>query len=119
MGGSVTIEPGLHEATQGLFGPGNVAAGFQESVIDVLVHKTVSAAKQYHAAGIILAGGVAANSALRLELETRSPVPVMMPRPSLCTDNGAMVAAAGFFARHRTNTVFNEDVLPSLRLGAT
>lgn len=97
----------------------NVAAGFQESVIDVLVHKTVSAARQYHAAGIILSGGVAANSALRLELETRSPIPVIMPDPSLCTDNGAMVAAAGFFGRNRTNTLFDEDVLPSLRLGAT
>ncbi len=95
----------------------NVAAGFQESVIDVLVHKAVSAARKYHAAGIILSGGVAANSALRLELETRSPVPVIMPRPSLCTDNGAMVAAAGFFGRNRTKPSFVEDVVPSLRLG--
>ncbi len=75
----------------------NVAAGFQEAVVDVLVEKTVAAAESAGAAAIALAGGVAANKPLRERLAARSTVPVHIPPPVLCTDNAAMIAAAAFF----------------------
>jgi N6-L-threonylcarbamoyladenine synthase len=78
-----------------------VAAAFQESVVDVLVGKTVRAARAEAANGVLLSGGVAANRRLREELARRSPVPVLVPPPSLCTDNGAMVAGGAYFRLQR------------------
>ena len=99
--------------------PAKLAAGFQEAVVDVLVHKTVEAAKRYGARGVLLGGGVAANTLLREELARRCPLPVIVPRPSLCTDNGAMVAAAAYFAPNPASapSALDQDVVPSLRLG--
>jgi N6-L-threonylcarbamoyladenine synthase len=82
--------------------PGAVVAelawGFQDSVVDVLVAKTIRAAEEIGAQGIVLGGGVAANSALRARLtgeaEARG-IGTVVPRPGLCTDNGAMIGAAG------------------------
>ncbi len=74
-----------------------VAAGFQESVVDVLVTKTCQSARKHGVKQILLAGGVAANSALRGLMLQRAPVPVHIPSPILCTDNGAMIAACGYF----------------------
>jgi N6-L-threonylcarbamoyladenine synthase len=74
-----------------------LAAAFQESVVDVLVTKTVNAAQRFGARMILLAGGVAANLALRNTLIARSPVPVRYPPVSLCTDNAAMVGAAAYY----------------------
>jgi N6-L-threonylcarbamoyladenine synthase len=79
------------------FSPPNLAASFQEAVVDVLVTKTVEAALQHGAVRILLAGGVAANGLLRARLREKSPVPVSCPRPLLCTDNAAMVAACGYY----------------------
>jgi N6-L-threonylcarbamoyladenine synthase len=72
--------------------------GFQESVIDVLVTKTLRAARAAGARSIVLGGGVAANRVLRDRLAAgaaASGIPLVVPRPSLCTDNGAMIGAAG------------------------
>ena len=74
-----------------------VAAAFQESVVDVLVTKTLAAAERNGAACIILGGGVAANLPLRETFVARSPIPVTVAPPRLCTDNGAMIAACGYF----------------------
>jgi N6-L-threonylcarbamoyladenine synthase len=74
-----------------------LAAAFQEAVVDVLVSKTVRAAEKYGARCVLLAGGVAANGALRETLIARSPVPVHYPPIRLCTDNAAMVGAAAYF----------------------
>ncbi len=74
-----------------------VAAGFQESVVDVLVTKTCQSARKHGVKQILLAGGVAANGALRELMRQRAPVPVHIPSPILCTDNGAMIAACGYF----------------------
>ena len=78
-----------------------LAAGFQEAVVDVLVTKTLEAVEQHSARGIIVGGGVSANAVLRTTIQERSPVPVAIPRPVLCTDNGAMIAAAAFYGQQR------------------
>jgi len=74
-----------------------LAWGFQDSVTDVLVTKTIRAALACGARSIVLGGGVAANAALRERLVGEAAaigVPVVIPRPGLCTDNGAMIGAA-------------------------
>jgi N6-L-threonylcarbamoyladenine synthase len=71
--------------------------GFQESVIDVLVTKTLRAAGQTGAKSVVLGGGVAANRVLRDRLAAGAAadgIPLVVPRPALCTDNGAMIGAA-------------------------
>lgn len=77
----------------------DVAASFQAAVVDVLVAKAVRAATQVGAKGICLGGGVAANSQLRREVAAageREGLRVSLPSPAMCTDNAAMVAAAGW-----------------------
>ena len=75
----------------------DLAASFQSAVIDVLLAKTIKAAEAYGARSILLAGGVAANQPLRDALRARSSLPVHVPPIHLCTDNAAMIAAAGYF----------------------
>jgi N6-L-threonylcarbamoyladenine synthase len=75
----------------------NLAASFQAAVVDVLAKKTVRAAREFQAGEILVAGGVSANQALRDALQRDAPCPVRMPPLELCTDNAAMVAAAGYF----------------------
>jgi N6-L-threonylcarbamoyladenine synthase len=75
-----------------------LAWGFQDAVVDVLVTKTIRAASAVGARSIVLGGGVAANGPLRQRLAGEADalgVPLIVPRPSLCTDNGAMIGAAG------------------------
>ncbi len=75
-----------------------LADGFQESVVDVLVTKTLRAARQAGARSVVLGGGVAANRVLRDRLADgarKAGIPLVVPRPALCTDNGAMIGAAG------------------------
>ena len=95
----------------------NLAAGFQASVIDVLVEKAKMAAEEYQVKLIMLAGGVAANRLLRQQMAERSALPVLYPPPALCTDNAAMIASAGYFryqAGHRSD--WDLDVISSLKL---
>jgi N6-L-threonylcarbamoyladenine synthase len=76
----------------------DVAASFQEAVCDVLTAKALDACRAFGIDTLILGGGVAANSRLRVLAEERAAargVRVRAPRPALCTDNGAMVAALG------------------------
>jgi N6-L-threonylcarbamoyladenine synthase len=78
--------------------PAELAASFQESVIDVLVTKTMKAVNQYDVQQVLLAGGVAANKGLREALAKSFAdldVEIVIPPLSLCTDNAAMIAAAG------------------------
>ncbi|WP_046176609.1 tRNA (adenosine(37)-N6)-threonylcarbamoyltransferase complex transferase subunit TsaD [Domibacillus indicus] len=79
--------------------PENLAASFQASVVEVLTEKTVRAAKEYNVKQVLLSGGVAANKGLRASLETAfssvKEVQLIIPPLSLCTDNAAMIAAAG------------------------
>jgi N6-L-threonylcarbamoyladenine synthase len=76
----------------------DVAASFQEAVADVLTRKAVAACQQHGVGDLIIGGGVAANSRLRAMAATRceaAGIRLRVPRPGLCTDNGAMVAALG------------------------
>ena len=97
-----------------------LAYGFQESVVDVLVTKTIRAARAAGARSIILGGGVAANAVLRARLAGEAEalgVPLVVPRPGLCTDNGAMIGAAGarrFTAGERAG--LDLEATPSLPL---
>jgi N6-L-threonylcarbamoyladenine synthase len=76
----------------------DVAASFQDAVCDVLTSKTVDACKDHGVDTLLVGGGVAANGRLRALIEERAAAAglrVRVPRPGLCTDNGAMVAALG------------------------
>lgn len=81
--------------------PEDLAASFQASVIEVLVEKTARAAQNLKVKQVLVAGGVAANKGLRAALEARFKelgIPLYIPPLSLCTDNAAMIAAAGSIA---------------------
>lgn len=75
----------------------NLAASFQAAVVDVLFSKTVRAARTFKAKEILVAGGVSANQALREAFRAQVDFPVHIPALSLCTDNAAMIAAAGYY----------------------
>ena len=80
------------------YAKGDVAASFQESIVDVLLQKSLAAGKATGIDSLVIAGGVAANSRLRYLAEQRcakAGVRLRIPTPALCTDNGAMVAALG------------------------
>ena len=86
------------EATGDEFDLADVAASFQEAIVDVQVAKTLRAAKDEGIGSIVIAGGVAANSRLREKMREageQAGFRVVAPAPALCTDNGAMIAAAG------------------------
>jgi len=95
-----------------------LAAAFQESVVDVISSKLVKMAAKYRVKGLVLGGGVTANARLREEIVRRSPLPVIIPPPILCTDNGAMIAACGYFQYQRgEESALDIDVDPGLPLG--
>jgi N6-L-threonylcarbamoyladenine synthase len=97
-----------------------LAWGFQESVVDVLATKTTRAAVATGARAIVLGGGVAANGVLRERIAGTAAergIPLIVPRPALCTDNGAMIGAAAarrFRAGERAR--WDLDARPSLPL---
>ena len=93
----------------------DLASAFQEAIVDVLAAKTVEAAREYRATSIALAGGVAANTALRARLQALADVPVLIPPVRLCTDNAAMIAAAGHFRYEAgERAALDLDVFPVL-----
>ncbi|MDR3574853.1 MAG: tRNA (adenosine(37)-N6)-threonylcarbamoyltransferase complex transferase subunit TsaD [Anaerolineaceae bacterium] len=75
----------------------DMAASFQAAVVDVLLNKTMQAARAFHAREILVAGGVSANKALREAFLNQKEFPVHIPHISLCTDNAAMIGSAGYF----------------------
>ena len=105
----------MHNAEQRgeVIKPGAVAAGFQASVVEVLTAKTLRAAKEFKVKQVIAAGGVSANKGLRKSLEDtfeKEGLPFTVPPLFLCTDNAAMIAAAGsvmFEIGHRSTMAMN------------
>jgi N6-L-threonylcarbamoyladenine synthase len=75
----------------------DLAASFQATVVDVLFSKTLQAARDHAAREILVAGGVSANRALRQAFQSQDEFKVHIPAFSLCTDNAAMIAAAGYY----------------------
>jgi len=99
----------------------DLAASFQKAVIDVLVDKTLLAARELEVSTILLAGGVAANAGLRSDLVSRASREsrrVVIPAPLLCTDNAAMVACAAYFKYLRGDFApLTLNAVPDLKLG--
>jgi len=75
----------------------DLAASFQATAVDILFKKTMQAARDFRAKEILVAGGVSANRALRNAFQLQTEFKVHIPAFSLCTDNAAMIAAAGYF----------------------
>lgn len=95
----------------------DLAASFQAAVVEVLVAKVAQAAQEFRVRQVLLAGGVASNEHLRQEMSAQLKILVSFPPPSLCVDNAAMVASAGYFrfmAGERAG--WDLDVAPNLRL---
>jgi N6-L-threonylcarbamoyladenine synthase len=98
----------------------HVAASFQQAVVDVLVHKASVAATAVGAKGLVLGGGVAANSLLRtqmLDACERLGLRCLLPSPAMCTDNAAMIAATGWYRlRSDGPTSLGSGAVPNLHL---
>jgi len=97
-----------------------IAAAFEEAVVDALATKTVAAARDHGVAAVAMGGGVAANRALRATLAERlnaDGLPLLVPPPAWCTDNGAMIGAAAgfrFVAGDRADAAL--EAIPNLAL---
>jgi N6-L-threonylcarbamoyladenine synthase len=92
----------------------DIAASFQQAVVDVLVDKTLAAAQQCASSRVVVTGGVAANSQLRRAMQnacSKAGRDLVIPHPRLCTDNGAMIAAAAYWRYSRGEALLD---VPSL-----
>ncbi|MGZ3639372.1 MAG: tRNA (adenosine(37)-N6)-threonylcarbamoyltransferase complex transferase subunit TsaD [Ktedonobacterales bacterium] len=111
---------GVAAAQQGGLSVPGLAAAFQDAVVDVLATKTVRAAQELGVRQVVLAGGVAANLALRERLNIAlAPLDIALrfPPVAFCTDNAAMIASAGYFhLRLGERDGFDLDVKPGLQL---
>ncbi len=103
------------------FNPADIAASFQKAVVDVLVEKSMREVEEFGTDKFALAGGVASNSALREGMrqacETRG-IKLYYPSPIFCTDNAAMIGAAGYYEYLAgTRHGWNLNAVPNLKLG--
>jgi len=112
----------VHNASQKgeIIDPADLAASFQSAVVEVLTGKTMQAIKKYQIKNLVVAGGVAANSGLRQTLEeltNKKGINLMIPAFKYCTDNAAMIAAAGHvnFTRGKISDL-SIDAKPNLKL---
>jgi N6-L-threonylcarbamoyladenine synthase len=94
---AVLYEVNALKKTQTTLPVEDLAASFQAAVVDVLFSKTMQAARDHNAKEILVAGGVSANRALREAFQSQNEFKVHIPAFSLCTDNAAMIAAAGYY----------------------
>ena len=94
----------------------DVAASFQKAITEILAEKTARAAAEFAVETVLLGGGVAANLALRAEIQKRIGHPLRVPPPRLCTDNGAMIGAAAFFVLRDRGTEVPVSVRSDMKL---
>jgi N6-L-threonylcarbamoyladenine synthase len=95
----------------------DLAASFQHVAIETVVDKTLTAYEEFEPTSVIIAGGVAASPELRRQLSKRLPIPIAYTDPSLCTDNGAMIAAYGCFMAVENQAIadpYGLDIQPNL-----
>lgn len=98
----------------------DVAACFQDALVGSLVEKTARAAREFGVTEILLSGGVSANSLLRQRMRAESELPVRYPPLNLCTDNAAMIAAAGYYRlQSGLRSGYDLDVRPMWPLTST
>jgi N6-L-threonylcarbamoyladenine synthase len=96
----------------------DIAASFQHNAVEWLIEKTARAAQAYGAKAVLVGGGVSANALLRERMTAALTVPVSFPPLALCTDNAAMIGAAGHYAYMRgVRDSLDMDVVPDLQLG--
>ncbi len=99
----------------------DVAASFQEAVVDVLVERSMHAVKEFQVKEFAIAGGVASNSALRKAMEEackKEGVELFYPSPIFCTDNAAMIAVAGYYEfLEGTRHGYDLNAVPNLKFG--
>lgn len=99
----------------------DIAASFQQAVIDTLAKKTIAAAKEYKINKVAIAGGVASNGTLREAIRnacTKENISFYHPSPIFCTDNGAMIGAAGYYEFLKgTRHGLDLNAVPNLKLG--
>jgi N6-L-threonylcarbamoyladenine synthase len=99
----------------------DLAASFQNAVVEALVSRAIAAAKEFGYKKLAIAGGVASNSALRASMEEecrKNGIAFYRPSPILCTDNAAMIGAAGYYEYLRgTRAGWDLNAVPGLKLG--
>jgi N6-L-threonylcarbamoyladenine synthase len=92
----------------------DLAASFQAAAVGALADAMAAAEKEFKPKTTLLAGGVAANQALRIELRNRLSAPLLCPDTKLCTDNAAMIASAAYYWQQPADNPFKLAVIPSL-----
>jgi len=99
----------------------DIAASFQQSVVDVLVSRTIAAAKDFGFDRVAIAGGVASNSALRAGMQAaaeKNGMKLYYPTPILCTDNAAMIGSAAYYEYRKGNFAgLDLNAVPNLKIG--
>ena len=99
----------------------DIAASFQQAVVDVLVDNAIRAAKDYHMDRLAIAGGVASNGALRAAMEAaceKEGIRFYRPSPIFCTDNAAMIGVAAYYEYQKgTRHGWDPNAVPNLKLG--
>jgi N6-L-threonylcarbamoyladenine synthase len=97
----------------------DIAASFQHIAVETVVDKTVFAFETLKPASVVIAGGVASNDELRQQLASRLPIAPIYTDKKLCTDNGAMIAALGYYKAQQNRYVDPHDlsIEPSLKMG--
>ena len=99
----------------------DIAASFQQAVVDVLVDNAIRAAKDYHMDRLAIAGGVASNGALRTAMEAaceKEGIRFYRPSPIFCTDNAAMIGVAAYYEYQKgTRHSWDLNAVPNLKLG--